>query len=103
VEVFGMEAFSLVRAELSGDYAVGLRRVDSSCVRGDFATGVRTIAAPQRVGDFAVGHPGRVGMELTTGCFGTGVEWVPAREPWTRWSVEITVRREPARGLSREA
>jgi hypothetical protein len=44
-----------------------------------------------------------VRAELATGSFGTGSEWVPVREPWTRWSIEVTVRREPARGLGREA
>jgi hypothetical protein len=82
-----MEAFSLVRAERSGD----------------FATGARTMAAPRRIGDFATGFPGRVRADLTTGGFGTGADWVPVREPWTRWSIEVTVRREPARGLTREA
>ena len=98
-----MEAFSLVRAELAGDYAVGLRSRGGSCVCGDFATGRRTMVAPRRVGDFATGFPGRVSADLTTGTFGTGAEWVPVREPWTRWSIEVTVGREPARGLTREA
>jgi hypothetical protein len=98
-----MEAFSLVRAELAGDYARGLRGAGEACVVGDFATGMRTVAGSARVGDFATGFRGRGGAELTTGSFGTGSEWVPVREPWTRWSIEVTVRREPARGLGREA
>jgi Kef-type K+ transport system membrane component KefB len=59
-----MEAFSLVRAELAGDYARGLRGPGEACVVGDFATGFR----------------GRSGAELTTGSFGTGSEWVQVRE-----------------------
>ena len=98
-----MEAVSLVRAELSGDYALGLRSRVGSCVCGDFATGLRTMVAPRRVGDFATGFPGRRAADLTTGSYGTGAAWVPVREPWTRWSIEVTVSREPARGLTREA
>jgi hypothetical protein len=64
-----MEAFSLVRPELEGDFACGRRHVAGPLVRGDFATGLRTVLASARTGDFATGMRGRATGSCVVGCF----------------------------------